>query len=138
LSACGGPSKVAVTLPAHDDRCPALMSELPRDLGADLHPRSTSPASTSARAWGSPAVVVVCGGYRPPHDLDRDARERSAQTGVGTYRWTSPEEGADPTIYRIDDPSAPYVVVTLPHSVVPVTALGPIVDALNAARYPTR
>ena len=112
------------------------MASLPRALGR-LTERAVSPVSDAVRAWGDPAVVVSCGGSRPAGLLDTDALGISATDGTATYDWTSPEEGADPTVYRIKDPAAPYLVVRLPRSVVPVTALGPLVDALTAARYPT-
>lgn len=81
-------------------------------------------------------MIVVCGGVRPSRIVDRDALT------IDGIDWSSPEEGASPTTYRIKDAAEPYIVVTLPHSVVPVTALGPLVDALkndalNAGRSPS-
>jgi hypothetical protein len=41
--------------------CPALIARLPHELPQGLKQRVTSPASTSASAWGDPAIVLRCG-----------------------------------------------------------------------------
>lgn len=61
VPACG-PDAVTVVgaPPAPPAGCAPLLAALPPRLGG-LAPRQVSPAGVSARAWGSPAVVLRCG-----------------------------------------------------------------------------
>jgi hypothetical protein len=50
--------------PQADARCPALVDALPAELVGETSRRVES-ASPYVRAWGNPAVVLVCGADRP-------------------------------------------------------------------------
>lgn len=70
VSACAGPVRVEQA-PATGDlggdeaACDALLEALPDEVDG-LAERDVEPGDVAARAWGEPAVVVVCGASMPP------------------------------------------------------------------------
>lgn len=73
--------------------CREFIKELPATLGG-LEQREVTPQSGLAAVWGSPPVIVTCGGQMPSNFTQTSACEEIA--GIG---WFTPNEQLeDPTL----------------------------------------
>ena len=100
------------------------MSALPGDLVLHQHRRSVSPTSPYTAAFGSPAVVVRCGGDLPPHD------PAAAVENVDGVDWLLLPPTGDVEHY-VAYTAPTHVAVDIPHAYLPANvlpALSPLVQ----------
>ncbi|MDF9716944.1 DUF3515 family protein [Nocardioides sp. ChNu-153] len=80
--------------------CAALLEDLPDEVGGEEE-RDVAPEGVAARAWGTPATVVVCGAELPASFTDTSDCEV-----VGEVGWY-----AEPATYQ--DQTVDVVVTTI-------------------------
>lgn len=122
---------LAETLGTERADCEALLEALPDEVDG-LAARSVEPDGVAARAWGEPAVVLVCGAEMPPEFSEISPCFETAD-GVQWYvsERTASNQEADAVLTTIG--FEPTVQLRIPAEHRPPTGLFTDIDPAIAA-----